>query len=157
MDIRYTRGLDELCLHEWIRNPKMIPSVPCEYDEEIKNFSRTWMYYAAKKAGLSLVVEDHNVGMGVFILMPYQKVSHHALLQLIIDPKHFKKGFGSMLLKNMLHLAKTYFNLEEVFMELIGPKESSHFFEKRGFKVYAIQKGYVEGPYPDKILLCYTL
>jgi ribosomal protein S18 acetylase RimI-like enzyme len=153
MDIRYSRGLDEMNLNRWLKDPRVQSTSPCRGEEEIRNFSRSWMFYAHKKAGLSVISHDVNLGMGVFILMPYQKVMHHALLQIIIDPEYHNKGLGGTLLKNMLHLAKNYLNLEIVFMEYFGPKHHLDFFLKRGFKVYAIQKGYVEGSYPDKYLL----
>ena len=157
MDIRYSRGLDELCLTQWAKHPKLQPFLACRGDEEIKNFCRTWIFFAQKQAGLSVVIKDTNVGMGVLILMPYQKVMHHAMLQIMVDPDQARQGVGSTLLKNILHLAKDYLKLEMVFMELIGPTPHLSFFLKRGFKVYAEQKGYVQGSHPDKILLEYSL
>jgi ribosomal protein S18 acetylase RimI-like enzyme len=157
MDIRYTRGLDEMSLNSWIKDPRMKDYLPLEGEVEQKNFSRTWMFYSMKKAGLSLVVNDINIGMAVFILMPYQKVIHHALLQIMIHPDFQRKGFGSKLLKNMLHLAKNYLNLELVFIEYTGPQIYLDFFLKHGFKIYATQRGYVRGSYPDKVLLEYNL
>lgn len=153
MEIRYSRGLDEVYLNRWITDPSIACTVPCEDDLERRNFVKSWMYYTSLKAGLSLVLQDTNVAMGVLILMPYKKVQHHALLQIMVDPKMHNKGIGTHLLKNMLHLAKNYLNLDCVFMEYIGPKDKISFFTKRGFRIYAEQKGYVEGPYPDKILL----
>lgn len=153
MDIRYSRGLDEVYLSRWIQHPSIAPYIPCEDDIERRNFVKSWMYYTSLKAGLSCVVQDTNVAMGVFILMPYKKVQHHAVLQLIVDPSVHKKGIGTHLLKNMLHLAKNYLGLDCVFMEYMGPPEGVNFFIKRGFKIYAVQKDYVEGPFKDKILL----
>ena len=144
MDIRYSRGLDEMYLNRWVQDSSLSPYLPCSSETEVRNFVKSWMYYSSMKAGLSCVINDINVGMGVFILMPYKKVQHHALLQLIVDPKMVRKGVGSALLKNMLHLAKHYLNLECLFMEYIGPKDPLSFFIKRGFKVYADQKGYVQ-------------
>ena len=157
MDIRYTRGLDEMSLNQWLRDPRIQESFPPLGDLEIRNFSRSWMYFAFKKAGVTLVSNDIILGMGVLILMPYQKVMHHALLQIVIHPDHHKKGLGGTLLKNLLHLAKSYLGLEMVFMEYFGPQKYLDFFLKKGFKIYAVQKGYVKGPYPDKILLEFKL
>lgn len=155
MDIRYTRGLDELYLHEWIKDPVNLPYLPCFTEEEIKNYARFWMYYSSKKAGLSLIEQDRCRGMGVFILMPYEKVKHHALLQIIMDPKFNFTNYHSSLLKNMQHLAKNYLQLEAIYMEYLGPKEGMTIYLEHGFEVYAEQKGYVSGPYPDKICLEY--
>lgn len=153
IDIRYTRGLDELALHEWARHPKLSLYLPCSGEEEMRIFSRTWMYFSSKKAGLTAVVHNRCVGMGVLILMPYEKVMHHALVQMMVHPDHMRSGIGGELLKNLKHLAKTYFHIEVLFLELIGPTPHLKFFEMWGFKVYATQNGYVEGPLPDKILL----
>lgn len=158
MDIRYTRGLDELYLHEWIKDPVNLKYTPCTTEEEIRNYARFWMYYSSKKAGLSLVENDRCRGMAVFILMPYEKVQHHALLQMVMDPQVQSKTYYSTLLKNMKHLAKNYLNLEAVYVEYFGPKEDMSIYLEHGFKVYAEQKGYVSGPYPDKICLeCLSL
>lgn len=153
MDIRYSRGLDELYLMHWLKNPANLVYLPCSGDEEIKNFSRSWMYYSSKKAGLSLVEHDRCLGMGVLILMPYDKVKHHAVLQIVMDPKINDMTYQVLLIKNMIHLAKNYFQLEALYIEHIGPEKALDVFKEYGFKEYAVQKGYIEGPYPDKILL----
>lgn len=153
MDIRYTRGLDQMSLNQWINDKRISSCLPSTSEEEKLNFSRTWMYYATRKAGLSVVLNDHVIGMAVFILMPYQKVQHHAILQMIIHPDFQNQGIGSSLLKNMCHLAKQYLNLEALYMEYFGPELPLKFLTKRGFSTYAIQKGYVQGSYPDKFLL----
>jgi hypothetical protein len=153
MDIRYTRGLDELCLSEWMKHPLNLECLPCTTEEEIRNYARSWMYYSSKKAGLSIVDNDRCIGMAVFILMPYAKVMHHALLQMVMNPKPECKSHQGVLLKNMQHLAKNYLQLEAIYMEYIGPKEEMQIYLQHGFKVYAEQKGYVTGSYPDKICL----
>lgn len=153
MDIRYTRGLDELCLQEWIKHPSNLECLPCSSEEEIRNFSRSWMFYCSKKAGLSIVENDRCLGMAVLILMPYEKVKHHAILQMIMDPRPQIKNYQSILLKNILHLAKNYLNLEAIFIEHIGPIKTLEVYLEHGFKVYVEQKGYVTGSFPDKICL----
>lgn len=153
MEIRYTRALDELYLHGWIKHPKLAPFVPCDTEEEQKMFCRHWMFFALKKAGITLVVQDRVIGMGMLILMPYEKVKHHALVQILIDPDWTHKGYGGELLKNLVHLAKAYLHIEVLYIELIGPTPYLSFFEKRGFTLYATQKDYVEGPKPDRLLL----
>lgn len=156
MDIRYTKLFDEVYLSAWLEHPKIAPYLICEGADETRNFKQHWMYYANRKSGLSFVENDRVVAMGMFILMPYQKVKHHAMLQIIVAPEHQKKGIGSTLLKNLMHLAKEYLNLEVIYVELLGPSPYLNFFKKRGFKVYAEQKGYVEGKVSDKILLEYS-
>lgn len=156
MDIRYTKLFDEVYLSAWLESPKIAPYLMCEGADEIRNFKQHWMYYANRKSGLSVVDNDRVVAMGMFIMMPYQKVKHHAILQIIVGPDHQKKGIGSLLLKNLLHLAKEYLKLEVVYLEILGPSPYLSFFKKRGFHVYAEQKGYIEGPISDKILLEYV-
>lgn len=153
MDIRYSRGMDELCLLEWMRDPETQAHFPCCGDEEVRMFCRTWMYYSSKQAGLSLVENDRCIAMAVLILMPYQKVKHHALCHLVVDPKIKDPKYADVLMKNLVHLAKSYLNLEALYMEYIGGKPWLDFYKNHGFKVYAEQKNYMLGPYPDKILL----
>ena len=50
--------------------------------------------------------------------MPYKKVAHHCLFKIVVDPKHQRKGIGRALLKNLKHLAKTYFHLELMHIEV---------------------------------------
>lgn len=157
MDIRYCRGLDELYLLEWMKSSSTLDMVPCGSDHEIRNYVRSWMYYGSKKAGLAVIENDRCLGMAVFILMPYEKVKHHALLQMIMKPELDNIDYQTTLLKNMLHLAKNYLQLEAVYMEYIGPREQMNIYLEHGFKIYAEQKDYVLGKYPDKICLEYFL
>ena len=156
MEIRYTKVFDEVYLSQWLENRQIQPYLICEGEEETRSFKQHWMFFASRKSGLSVVEHDRVIAMGMFILMPYIKVKHHAVLQILVAPEHQKKGVGTELLKNMMHLAKSYLNLEVIYLELLGPSPYVEFFKKHGFKVYATQKGYVEGAICDKILMEYS-
>ena len=79
-----------------------------------------------------------------FIFNALSKVSHHCLFKIIVDPIHQNKGVGNSLLKNVIHLAKVYFKLEEVYTEVVEDNPLIHLLHKYDFYQFAEQKDYVK-------------
>ncbi len=144
VDIRYTRILDAPYLKEWMTFPSVASSFGVSNAQEIEAASSYWMYLS--KFQCSLTATDNYIpcGIATLFLMPYKKVSHHSPFKICVAPKRWGEGIGTSLLKNLKHLAKNYFHLEAIYIEIFGDSPLIPTLLKSGFVVFAKQERYVK-------------
>lgn len=154
-DIRYTQISDTTYLKEWIEDPQNLQWFPFSEDKEIEDAVQCWIGMSRWFAGLTATLEGTPCGMGVLFLMPYQKVAHQALFNLIINPSLQKQGVGSRLMKNLKHLAKTYFHLEFLSIEVFETSPIIAFLKKYDFYEVFRQDNYlkIDDSYQARVFL----
>jgi RimJ/RimL family protein N-acetyltransferase len=154
-DIRYTNLNDTSYLREWLESPGMLHWFPMEEEKEIEDAIQCWMGFSRYSSSITATIDDVPCGIGTLFLMPYRKVAHHCLFKIIVDPKHHRKGIGSSLVKNLKHLAKQYFHLELMHIEVFEGNPIIPLLKKFDFHEFARQERYVkEGDtYYARILL----
>ena len=154
-DIRYTTVQDMSFLREWLKTKGMLHWYPPEEDEELENFIRIWIGFCRYNASLTATYKKQPVGMAVLYLMPYRKVAHHAMFQIIVDPESQKKGVGASLIRNLKHLGKKNFSLELLHAEILDVNPITPLLQKLGFEEFARQEKYVKekGKYYPRILM----
>lgn len=154
-DIRYSTPDDMQVLREWLKTKGMLHWYPPCDDNEIENFIRIWIGFSRYQASLTAMVKKKAVGMGVLYLMPYRKVAHHAMFQLIVSPEYQNQGIGYSLVRNLKHLAKNQFRLESIHAEILDYSKIISLLEKLDFKEFAKQEKYVKekGKYYPRILM----
>lgn len=144
IDIRYTRPMDVAYLREWLAQGAVSKWFPMSSEEERDNAIATWMFFCRYQAGLTATINHVPCAMSILFLMPYKKISHHAAFKMCVDPKHWREGIGSALLKNTKHLAKTYFKLDAIHIEVFGDNPIIPLLEKFDFHAFAKQENYVK-------------
>ncbi len=154
LDIRYTYVTDSPYLRQWLDLPEVQKWFPVSEEKEIEDAVQCWIGFSRYSCSLTAVLEGVPCGIGTLFLMPYKKVSHHALFKLIVDPQYQRRGIGSSLLKNLKHLAKNYFRLDLIHTEVFEGNPLIHLLEAQGFQVYAKQEDFVKdkGQYLGRIL-----
>jgi putative acetyltransferase len=115
------------------------PFGPAEMEEALKN----WIGFSKYNASLTGTLQNIPCALGTLFLMPYKKVAHHCSFYIIVDPEHRRKGIGTDLIRNLLHLAKTRFRLESVHAELFEPSLLTPLLQKLNFIEFARQENYV--------------
>lgn len=143
-DIRYTTVNEIDALRSWLKIKGMLHWFPPSDDTELENFIRIWMGFCRYNAALTATFEEKPIGMGVLYLMPYRKVAHHAMFQVIVDPEYQRKGVGTSLMKNLKHLAKTVFRQELLYGEILDENPIITLLEKLEFEEFARQEKYVK-------------
>lgn len=153
-DIRYTYVTDDSFLREWLAVEEVQRWFPFSTEKEVEDAVQCWIGYCRYSCSLTGVLNGTPCGIGTLFLMPYRKVSHHCLFKIVVDPKHQKKGIGSSLLKNLKHLAKEYFKLELIHIEVFEGNPLISLLKKQGFQEFARQEEYVrdKGTYLTRIL-----
>lgn len=154
-DIRYSRIDDIEALRFWLKTEGILHWYPPSDDEELENFIRIWIGFTRFSASLTATYQDKPVGMACLYLMPYRKVAHQALFQIIVDPDHQRMGVGKALVRNLKHLAKSYFRLELLNVEILDESPLIPLLSGLGFVEFVRQENYVkeDGKYYPRILM----
>ena len=141
-DIRFSEQGDLASLTKWFSASGAtddFPFGPVELEEALKN----WIGFSKYKASLTGTLQNVPCGIGTLFLMPYKKVAHHSSFYIIVDPEHRRKGIGTDLIRNLLHLAKTRFRLESVHTEIYEPSHLTPLLLKLNFTEFARQENFV--------------
>lgn len=154
-DIRYTEPSDGSYLKEWLSSAGMLHWFPMSEGKELEDAIACWIGFARFQASLTATLDGVPCGMATLFLMPYRKVSHHALFKVIVDPKHQKKGIGGSLIKNVKHLAKQKFRLDFIHIEVFEGNPLLSLLHEYDFHEFARQERFVkEGEhYLGRVLL----
>ncbi len=143
-DIRYSEQDDLPILRSWFAPPQERYPFPFQTDEETDLVLGNWIGFYRYKAALTGMLGSEPCAMGTLLLMPYRKVAHHASFFVIVDAQHRRKGIGTSMILNLLHLAKTRFSLEGVAVEVYEPNPILSILEKNQFPVFARQDNFIK-------------
>jgi len=154
-DIRYTYLTDAPYLREWLMKPEVLHWFPMSNEKEIDDAVQCWIGFCRYSCSLTATIGGTPCGIGTLFLMPYRKVAHHCLFKLVVDPVYQRKGIGSSLVRNLKHLAKNYFHLELIHIEVFEGNPLIPFLKKFDFKEFARQDGFVKekDQYLGRVLL----
>lgn len=145
-DIRYTYLSDAPFLRKWLHFPEVQHWFPVEEEKEIEDSVQCWIGFSRYSSSITATLDKGQTicGMGTLFLMPYRKVAHHCLFKMIVDPQYQRQGIGSSILKNLKHLAKNYFRLELMHIEVFEGNPFIHLLEKYDFHEFARQEKFVK-------------
>ena len=143
-DIRYTYLTDTFYLKKWLAAPGVLHWFPMSEEKEVEDAVQCWMGYCRYDSSITATIEGVPCGIGTLFLMPYRKVAHHALFKVIVAPEHQNKGIGTALVKNLKHLAKTYFQLELIHIEVFEGNPLLHILKKLDFQEFGRQERFVK-------------
>ncbi len=154
-DIRYSYITDISYLRQWINQPEMLQFFPMLSEKEIEDAIQCWIGFCRWSSSLTATINHTPVGIGTLFLMPYKKVAHHCLFKMVVDPQFQRKGIGGQLLKNLKHLARNYFHLEAMNIEIFEGNPILHLLKKFDFYEIARQDRYVKenGIYKGRIVM----
>lgn len=144
IDIRYTHVDDAPFLRDWLLDPRVQQWFPVSEEKELENAVQCWIGFARYQSSLTVTLDGVPCGLGTLFLMPYRKVAHHCIFKLVVDPRYQRQGIGRSLLKNLKHLAKNYFRLELIHIEVFDRNPLIHLLLQEGFSEFARQEDFVK-------------
>jgi putative acetyltransferase len=144
LEIRYSIERDLSHLEEWLKDPDNNKWFPFSTKKEIEQSAKNWIGFSKYRASLTGLVDKQVCSVGTLFLMPYKKLAHHAMFYLIVDKKYRKRGIGADMLKNLINLAKNYFRLESIFIEVFEGCPIISLLKKFDFHEFAYQSMYVK-------------
>lgn len=155
LDIRYTRPMDVTYLRQWVQQPEVLEHLPMNNEKEIELELESWMFFCKYQASLTATLNHTPCGIATLSLMSYKKLSHECSFRICVDPKLWNRGIGTSLLKNIKHLAKEYFHLEAIYIEVFEGCPLIPLLKKFGFHEFLRQELYVKTEKGYKARLCF--
>lgn len=154
-DIRYTYITDISYLRQWVKTSGVLHWFPMSTEKEVEDALQCWIGFCRWSSSLTATINHVPCAIATLFLMPYKKVAHHCVFKIIVDPKWQRKGIGFSLLKNLKHLAKNYFHLEMINIEVFEGNPIVELLKKHGFYEFARQEKFVkeEEKYLARILM----
>lgn len=131
--IRYTIREDAKELRSWLCQESVLYWFPMSTESEVDMFIKNWISCCALKCGLTALIDTKPVGIATLFIVPCKKMAHLSMGYLVVDPLFQKKGIGTSLTRNLVHLAKDYFFLESIYFELYENCPLISILQKQGF------------------------
>lgn len=144
VDIRYTFVTDGTYLRQWLYQPDILKWFPVSTEKEIEDAIQCWIGFCRYSCSLTATIDHVPCAIGTLFLMPYRKVAHQALFKVVVDPKWQKKGIGEALIRNLKHLAKNYFHLDLIAIEVFEGNPILSLLKKQGFQEIFRQENFAK-------------
>ncbi len=142
--VRYSELEDGVFIEKWLNEPGVLRGFPLKREAEIKDAVKYWINFSQYKSSLTAEVSGRICGVATLNLMPYVKLCHHCLISIIVGEEFRNRGIGTILLNNLLHLAKNIFKLEVVYLEVYEGNPAISLYKRFGFKEVGFQKHFVK-------------
>lgn len=155
LTVRPAEVEDTVYLKKWLMQPEVLQWFPMCDEKEIDDSIRVWTSYISLKAAVTACIDGIPVGMSNVYVQPYEKFAHQALFSILVDSAHHGKGVGTLLLTELMKLAKEEHKIELLHLEVYDKNPAIFLYEKMGFKIYGKEPRFIkyEGEYADKILM----
>ncbi len=155
LELRYTTFDDAPYLKEWLNEPGVLKGFPMVDPIEVEDSVKHWIGFSKYKSSLTALLDNEPCGIATLCLMPYRKLAHQCLLSIIVSGKHRGKGIGTVLLNNLMHLAKKYFAIEVLYLEAYEGNPAVSLYRRFGFKEVGYQKYFMkeDGEYIGKVIM----
>lgn len=155
LEIRYTSYDDASALKDWLMEPGVLKGFPMIDLPEVEDAVKHWISFAKYKSSLTAVLEGKPVGIATLTLMPYKKLAHHCLLSIIVEGTLRGQGVGTLLMNNLLHLAKDFFHMEVIYLEVYEGNPAVSLYKRFGFREIGFQKHFMKenGEYIGKVIM----
>lgn len=155
LELRYTREEDLILIEQWLLEPGVLKAFPMDDEREVKDAAKYWVGFAKYKASITALFEKEPCGIATLCLMPYKKIAHQCLISILVSEKMRGKGVGTVLLNNLIHIAKNYFNLEVLYLEVYEGNPAIALYRRFGFKEVGEQPCFMkeDGKYVSKIIM----
>jgi len=154
-DIRYSNQGDLPYLQRWIKDPEVQRWYPMSTEKDYETMTKNWIGFAKYAASITAIYKNEPVGIATLFLMPYRKLIHQCILNFIVDPKWSRHGIGTSLLRNSAHLAKDYFRLEKMHIEVYEGCPAIPLLIRMGYRELFRQEKFIkeeDGKYLSRII-----
>lgn len=155
LELRYTIAEDAEPLKNWLLEPGVLQAFPMSDPSEVDDSVRHWIGFSRFRSSLTALIDGKPCGIATLCLMPYKKLAHQCLVSIIVNEEHRNKGVGTVLLNNLFHLAKNYFGIEVLYLEVYEKNPAISLYKRFGFKEIGFQKYFMkeEEEYLGKIIM----
>ena len=148
-DIRYFEETDLLFLKNLLLREEIRQWFPLSSEEDVDLFIRNWASFSRVKCVLTATYQEHPIGFACIFLLPYRKVATHTLGYLVVDPQFQRRGVGTSLIRNMIHLSRNFKIIEDVQFEIYEGCPLENLLRKLSFQLMFEQTGFAKFNHPE--------
>jgi RimJ/RimL family protein N-acetyltransferase len=155
LELRYTTLEDAEPLKNWLLEPDVLKAFPMADPAEVDDSVKHWISFSKYRSSLTALLDGKPVGLATLCLMPYRKLAHQCLLSIIVSEVARNKGIGTILMNNLIFLAKEYFGIEVLYLEVYVGNPAVSLYHRFGFKEIGLQRYFMkeEGQYVGKLIM----
>jgi len=155
VELRYTIPEDAEPLRLWLEEPGILRGFPMQDPPEVEDSVKHWIGFSKYKSSLTATIDGKPVGLATLCLMPYRKLAHQCLVSIIVSKEVRNQGVGTLLMNNLIHLAKDYFGIEVLYLEVYEGNPAISLYRRFGFREVGFQKHFMkeESEYVGKIVM----
>lgn len=155
VSIRLGEEEDKKYLIEWLLQPGVLQWFPLSDLREVEDAAQIWISFAKQNAVLTALWDGVPCGNATLYLQPYKKLAHQCLFAIIVDEKFRGKGVGTLLLNELMRVAKENHGIRLLHLEAYEGNPAVKLYRKLGFKEFGIQHRFVKenGGYQAKIMM----
>jgi putative acetyltransferase len=153
--VRFTEQEDSPLLKSWLLEPGVLRWFPMINEKEVEDAVRVWMNYAKLQACLTVEWEGTPCGMANLYIQPYKKMAHQCLFAIVISEPYRGKGVGTVLLTELMALAKEKFHVEFLHLEVYEHNPAMKLYKRLGFVEYGRHPHFIKdhGGYVAKVMM----
>lgn len=144
LELRYTLAEDAANLQQWLEQPGVLHAFPMADPLEVSDSVKHWISFHKYKSSLTALIDGKPCGIATICLMPYRKLAHQCLISIIVDEAYRNRGVGTLLLNNLIHLAKNYFRIEVLYLEVYEGNPAVSLYKRFGFVEVGCQKYFMK-------------
>ena len=152
---------DDIHLQSWLSEPGVLRNFAMGDPPEINDSVARWVAFSRYRCSLTGDWKDPATGavtpcaIGTLWLCPYRKLAHQCQFGMIVSKEFRRKGVGSAILNQLCHLAKEYFNIELIHLEMYEGNPAEALYKKFGFREFGRQAGFLKdhGEYYGRVLM----
>jgi RimJ/RimL family protein N-acetyltransferase len=145
IDIRYTEARDAKYLKKWLQGGEgVLRWFPMADDREIDDAVARWIGFSKFKCSLTAEIDGEPCGLATLYLQPYKKLAHQCEFGIICGEEHRGKGIGTIILNNLMHLAKEHFSVELIHLQVYEGNPAVSLYKRFGFKEYGRQTHWIK-------------
>lgn len=144
MDIRYTEPSDAPYLRDWLKEPGILHWFPMYDDVEIEDAVNRWIAFYRYKCSLTVTMHGVPCGIATLYLQPYRKLAHQCEFGIIVGTGNRNKGIGRQLIRNLIHLAKNYFKVELLHLQVYAENPAIRLYQRMGFVEFGRQTHWIK-------------
>lgn len=154
--LRFSRSSDGEYLRLWLQQPGVLRWFPMASLAEIEDSVNFWSRSLPNGFGITAEIDGQAVGIANINPQPFVKLSHQATISIIITEQCRGQGIGTVLLHNLIKLAKCCHKLKMLHLEVYEGHPAQRLYARVGFVKYGEHPFFMkedDGSYRAKILM----